>query len=275
MQKKEKKASTELKNFTRFSGYIDCLDSASNEKMMLKWFEKMTLLELQKQAEVPELKVVKKAVIHCFKNAMEVNEADVSFDIASHSLELKYRDCNGDWYKHPFNDLSDGYRNTLSLIADIAFRMALLNPQCLEQVLEMTEGIVLIDEIDLHLHPKWQQRIISDLEIIFPKVQFIVTTHAPAIIQSVKKENLITLEKGSAHFANHAVYGRDVNSILREIMGVSERPPKVKSLFQTFYNFIDAGDLNHAKEKLNEIYNVVGDTDPEYISAKVTLELEE
>lgn len=275
MQKKEKKGSTELKQFTRFSGYIDCLDSASNEKMMLKWFEKMTLLELQNQNQIPELQVVKKAIVYCFKNAMEVEAAEVSFDIASHSLELKYEDSYGEWHKHPLNDLSDGYRNTLSLIADIAFRMALLNPQCLEHVLDMTEGIVLIDEIDLHLHPKWQQRIISDLQTIFPKVQFIVTTHAPAVIQSVKKESLITLENGSANFANHAVYGRDVNSILREIMGVSERPVMVKNLFQEFYDFIDIGDLDHAKKALNRIYSIVGDTDPEYISAKVTLDLEE
>lgn len=275
MQKKEKKASKELEKFTRFSGYIDCLDSASNEKMMLKWFEKMTLLELQSQNKVPELQVVKKAITHCFKNAMEVEEADVSFNIASHSLELQYHDSYGEWHKHPLNDLSDGYRNTLSMIADIAFRMALLNPQCLEHVLEMTAGVVLIDEIDLHLHPKWQQRIISDLQTIFPKVQFIVTTHAPAVIQSVKKENLITLEKGSAYFVDHAVYGRDVNSILREIMGVSERPEPVKNLFRVFYNSIDAGELEYAKEILNKIYFIVGDTDPEYISAKITLELEE
>ena len=85
-------------------------------------------------------------------------------------------------------ELSDGYKNTLSMVADIAYRMAVLNPWLLDRVLTETTGIVLIDEIDLHLHPQWQQRIIGDLRTIFPKVQFIVSTHAPLVINSVKRQ---------------------------------------------------------------------------------------
>ena len=79
----------------------------------------------------------------------------------------------------PVNQLSDGYKSTMSLVADIAYRMAVLNPQLLGDVCNETDGIVLIDEVDLHLHPKWQQRILGDLTEIFPKVQFIISTHAP------------------------------------------------------------------------------------------------
>ena len=90
----------------------------------------------------------------------------------------------------PVSQLSDGYKCTISLIADIAYRMAILNPQLLNKVLVETEGIILIDEVDLHLHPKWQKRILKDLMDIFPKVQFIVSTHAPEVINSVKKDLL-------------------------------------------------------------------------------------
>ena len=66
-------------------------------------------------------------------------------------------------------------------------------------VCKETEGIVLIDEVDLHLHPTWQQRIIGDLKEIFPKVQFIVTTHAPAVISTVKSEIIILLNDGGMY----------------------------------------------------------------------------
>ena len=74
-----------------------------------------------------------------------------------------------------------------SMIGDIAYRMAVLNPTLGDQVLEKTPGVVLIDEIDLHLHPQWQQTILSDLHAIFPEVQFIVSSHAPAVINSVPR----------------------------------------------------------------------------------------
>ena len=87
--------------------------------------------------------------------------------------------------------MSDGYRNMLSMVADIAYRMALLNPQFLGEVTKKTSGVVLIDEIDLHLHPAWQRHIVSALKEIFPKVQFIVSTHAPSVISSVPKEEIV------------------------------------------------------------------------------------
>ena len=111
--------------------------------------------------------------------------------------------------------LSDGYKNTLSMIADIAYRMAVLNPWLLEKVLKETLGIVLIDEIDLHLHTKWQQRIITDLRSIFPKVQFIVSTHAPIVISSVKKDNLLILQDLQADNPIIETYGKDANTILK------------------------------------------------------------
>ena len=71
------------------------------------------------------------------------------------------------------------------MVFDIAYRMAVLNPDLLENVVEMTPGIVLIDEIDLHLHPRWQWKIIDALKNTFPRVQFIVTTHSPVIIAAI------------------------------------------------------------------------------------------
>ena len=111
--------------------------------------------------------------------------------------------------KFAMDEMSDGYKNTLSMIGDIAYRMAVLNPILGEQVLEKTPGIVLIDEIDLHLHPQWQQTILSDLHAIFPKVQFIVSSHAPAVINSVLREQIRILDYGAIYMPAAQTYGRD------------------------------------------------------------------
>lgn len=122
------------------------------------------------------------------------------------------------------DEMSDGYKNTLSMIVDIAYRMAVLNPMLGEKVFEETPGVILIDEIDLHLHPQWQQTIISDLNAIFPNIQFIVSSHAPEVINSVVKEQIRILDNGKIYMPAAQTYGRDANSILREVMNVSERP---------------------------------------------------
>ena len=118
-----------------------------------------------------------------------------------------YIDENNNYQRHPFHELSDGYRNTLSLIADIAYRMAILNPQFLGDVTKKTPGIVLIDEVDLHLHPIWQKRILKTLKNVFPLVQFIVTTHSPSIISSARADELLILNGDSCKNFEYEVYG--------------------------------------------------------------------
>lgn len=170
--------------------------------------------------------------------------------------------------------MSDGYKNTLSMISDIAYRMAVLNPQLGERVLERTPGIILIDEIDLHLHPEWQQTILKDLQNVFPEVQFIVTSHAPAVINSVEKEHIRILDDGQVYMPAEQTYGRDANSILREVMGVGERPEDIQQLLSDFYQFIDRGEVKKAEELLNSIEEIIGSTDPEISGARVTLDFE-
>jgi predicted ATP-binding protein involved in virulence len=99
---------------------------------------------------------------------------------------------NGEWM--PFSNLSDGYRGIVSLTADIAYRAIKLNPHLKERAVIDTQGIVLIDEIDMHLHPKWQKHVVLDLKRTFPNIQFIVTSHSPFILQSMAQEEVIHLD---------------------------------------------------------------------------------
>ena len=172
------------------------------------------------------------------------------------------------------DEMSDGYKNTLSMIGDIAYRMAVLNPTLGNQVLEKTPGVVLIDEIDLHLHPQWQQTILNDLHAIFPEVQFIVSSHAPAVINSVPKEQIRILDNGKIYMPVAQTYGRDANSILREVMQVSDRPVAVKLRMDLFYAYMDEKKYQEADKVLKEIENIVGATDPDVAAARTSLDLE-
>ncbi len=144
----------------------------------------------------------------------------VQFNLDTGDLEVIYFDSNNEHVRIPVSMLSDGYKCTISLIADIAYRMAVLNPQLFDNVLTETEGIVIIDEIDLHLHPMWQKRILKDLMSIFPKVQFIVSTHAPEVINSVRSESIVVLKNNTVKYVGDETYGKDANTILREVMDV-------------------------------------------------------
>ena len=170
--------------------------------------------------------------------------------------------------------MSDGYRGTISLIADIAYRMATLNPALREHVLE-TPGVVLIDEIDLHLHPRWQARILDDLVRIFPNVQFITTTHSPVVVASVPRNNIRILEECSTAIPATETRGRDASDILNTVLGATSRPENVMQLFASFNRAIDEEDYRTAKDVIINIESLIGGDDPDVIAAKTTLELEE
>lgn len=207
-QHREKKSDTFEKN-NRSNGYIDSLDGAANDKLMMKWFQKMTMQELQRKEEIPEFVAVRTAMEQVFSSITDCSKVKVQFNLDTGDIDMIYYDNNHEHVRIPLSLLSDGYKCTISLIADIAYRMALLNPQLLDKVLTETEGIVLIDEIDLHLHPTWQKRILNNLMNVFPKVQFIVSTHAPEVINSVKRNSIIILKDNNVFTAADETYGKD------------------------------------------------------------------
>lgn len=279
-QKKEKRNKESLTEFKRQVGYVDCMAAESNEKLMLNWFQTQTLKSLQQQQktgllEKPILlKTVEKAICKSYERISGTRNASLVFDLDTHKLVLEFQTAEGCAQKFAMDEMSDGYKNTLSMIGDIAYRMAVLNPILGDQVLEKTPGIVLIDEIDLHLHPQWQQTILNDLHSIFPGIQFIVSSHAPAVINSVSREQIRILDNGKIHLPAAQTYGRDANSILREVMQVSERPIDMKKRLDLFYAYMDENDYVNADKVLKEIEEIVGTTDPDIAAARTSLDLE-
>ncbi len=233
----------------------------SNEKLMLNWFQMQTLKSLQEQQKTGILdsplllKTVEKAISRSFERISGARNASLIFDLDTHRLVLDFESADGNAQKFAMEEMSDGYKNTLSMIGDIAYRMAVLNPTLGDQVLEKTPGVVLIDEIDLHLHPQWQQTILTDLHAIFPEVQFIVSSHAPAVINSVPREQIRILDHGEIYMPAAQTYGRDANSILREVMNVSERPADIKQRVDLFYAHMDEKNYKEADKVRMAVLN--------------------
>lgn len=273
-QHREKKDDTFEKN-NRSNGYIDSLDGAANDKLMMKWFQKMTIQQYQRNQDIPEFVAVRMAMEQVFAAITGFLDVKTQFNLDTNEIDILYYNNQNEHIRIPVSQLSDGYKCTISLIADIAYRMAILNPQLLDKVLVETGGIVLIDEIDLHLHPRWQKRILKDLVDIFPKVQFIVTTHAPEVINSVKRDSIVILKNNSALSAADETYGKDANTILREVMGIYTRPEEIRLLFEQFYDLLDQSKWSKAEEILEKLELEIGNNDAEVNSCRVRLELEQ
>lgn len=173
------------------------------------------------------------------------------------------------------DQLSDGEKCILAMVGDLARRLALANPG-LSNPLEGT-GIVLIDEIELHLHPQWQRGIVPSFTRAFPNCQFIVTTHSPLVISDIPTNGIYSLEATeSGVSAKHPElsYGRDSNQIL-EVMGVSERPEEIQNELRHLFRAIDAGDLTEAKSRQKYLENLIGDSDPEFAKADILIRRKE
>lgn len=274
MQKKNRTISFKSdKKLSRQTGYIDCLNIASNEKQMMQWFEEMTYIQLQEGAKVPELEAVKKALKRCYLSVdSAITDAEFSYNVKSKDLEITlHRDKEVS--RLPVKMLSDGEKGIISLVADIAYRMALLNPDLLDRVLE-APGVVLIDEIDMHLHPSWQKKIIVDLMEIFPNIQFVVTTHSPSVLANVEKEHIRVLDHYQLYDSPSTTYGRSTEEILREIMYTEVRPEKVLNLKSAFDSAIDNEDFTAAQNLLDEMKHILGENSKDVVESQVTLNIE-
>lgn len=271
------KQSNVFETNNRVNGYIDCVDGTANIKLMMNWFSKMTILKYQNQelglGAVPELEAVYFAMEQCYKRITGNKSVKIQYNLGTRELEVFYRETNGELMRMSINQLSDGYKSTISLVADIAYRMAVLNPQLLGEVCSETDGVILIDEVDLHLHPTWQQRILSDLTAIFPKVQFIVSTHAPAVINTVKSENVVMLDDGEAYMPSGEVHGKDTNTIISSVMRSCERPVEIKDWFKRFYSYLDANEAEQAEQVLQGLKSAIGEDDSEIAACNVKLKL--
>lgn len=203
--KKEKKNTGLEADGSRLRGYYNALDAMSNSWFFLNIIRTETYAEIQEGTPSPILKLVYDVIRQCVPNCKELQH-----NIKQDRLIIKLD--NGE--QMPYNALSDGVRSVLSLAMELALRCYLLNPYLGENAAELTPGVVLIDEIDLHLHPEWQLHIVNDLAKVFPLIQFVMSTHAPLVISSIKEGKIFSIADQQVYdFPNQ--YGQKTDQILK------------------------------------------------------------
>jgi predicted ATP-binding protein involved in virulence len=157
----------------------------------------------------------------------------------------------------------------LTLVGDLAKRSATLNPHLADAARD-TPGIVMIDELDQHLHPKWQRRVIRDLKTTFPSLQFIATTHSPQLVGEVRPEEIRLLDGGETTTPPRS-FGIDSSRVLEEVMGASSRDDSVGDLLKHLFRSIDDEDFNAARSLLAGAEAKLGSGDPEVTRARALM----
>ena len=170
----------------------------------------------------------------------------------------------------PIRSLSDGERGVLALVLDLTRRLAQANPEMDDPAAE-AGAVVLIDEIELHLHPSWQRRIVGNLTETFPQCQFIATTHSPQAIGEVEQDRIHIMADGEVYLPPYS-YGVDSSRILEEIMDAPPRTVRVKELLSTISGAIGDDRYDNARELLADLFDCLGEDDPEVTRIRTLLD---
>jgi predicted ATP-binding protein involved in virulence len=252
---------------SRLDGYRNWQDAALDVGGLETWVIAKSLERLESAAQgesggkPDELELVNQAVALAVPGA-----SGLRYDIKLRSLVLDWAD--GD--PVPFDTLSDGQRGVTALIADMARRMALLNPQLGDQTLSQTPGVVLIDELDMHLHPAWQRRLPGVLKSIFPRVQFIAASHSPQMMGELLPEE-IWLMRGSEVMGHpETALGLSSNEVLEELMGTESRNAEVAGALARIRHLIDDDLIQQARTLLAALQARIGDI-PEVLELQAAI----
>ena len=161
----------------------------------------------------------------------------------------------------PVRQLSDGERGMLAMVLDLTRRLAQANPEMNDPAAE-AEAVVLIDEIELHLHPGWQRWIVRNLTETFPNCQFIATTHSPQVIGEVEHDRIHIMADGEVYSPTYS-FGVDSSRVLEEIMDTDPRTEKVKKLLSEISRTIGEERYDDARTLLTKLSDQLGNNDPE------------
>jgi predicted ATP-binding protein involved in virulence len=271
----------EKHRFDLFSAYDDALTSGANFRTFFEWFRDREDLENEARRDQsltgvtdpsaprfpdPQLEAVRNALsrlIPEFKR-LTVRRSPLRMEVEKQGQRLSV------------NQLSDGEKCLMAMVGDLARRLAIANP-LLDNPLE-GDGVILIDEIDLHLHPKWQRMVVPMLTEVFTKCQFLISTHSPHVITHVQPENLFLLNmnsQGIEALRPTESYGKTVERILEDLMGLdTTRPDEISEAIKRIYDQIDHEHLDEAKASIRNLGERIGE-DPALVKANVLIRRKE
>jgi len=262
-------------SFNLLAAYDDALTSGANFRTFFEWFREREDLENENRKYLdalikPNDFVFPDPQLETVRNALHLFLPEFSdFTVCRNPLRMEVLK-NGK--RLTVNQLSDGEKCLIALVGDLARRMAIANP-ILKDPLQ-GKGIILIDEIDLHLHPRWQRMIVTKLMEVFPNCQFIISTHSPHILTHVQPESLFFLkqtDEGIIAENPKESYGKNVDRVLEDLMGLpTTRPDQVAKDLHKVFMAIQSGKLKKAKKQIDSLKQRIGD-DPELVKAEVLI----
>ncbi|PFG08821.1 MULTISPECIES: AAA family ATPase [unclassified Marinobacter] len=270
---------------SRTLGYEDCFSSASSFTQVQQWMTKATFAALQQQSmEVYQGHKIADQIKGIQNTVDTVLSSDgwsgFHYSVQHEELAMTHEELG----VLPVSMLSDGVRAMVSLVADMAWRCAKLNPQMGADASKKTAGIAFIDEVDMHLHPKWQQTVIGSLRSAFPNVQFIVTTHSPQVLSTVKSESIrlvrSELDRETGKFISQAVIptmqsrGVASNDVMAELQGTDAVPNVEEAKWLQDYkalvtsNQLTPEQANRKQALMTNIIAHFGDDHPEWLECQ-------
>lgn len=204
---------------SRFDAYRNSHEPQVSSEELMDWLKRERLREFEDEVKSPLLVGWRKAVESCFDEPVNVN-----YSPSRERLEITFLQRQN---IVSYENLSHGQRNILSMVGDIAFKAIILNPQMGAEAVTAARGLILIDEIDLHLHPNWQRLIIPSLLRAFPHVQFVATTHSPFVIQSLSEGVMLDLDDMKI---DDRVHNLSLMDIVEDVQKVEDKDRSVSYL---------------------------------------------
>jgi predicted ATP-binding protein involved in virulence len=242
----------EKPRFTPYEVYADALDHGGADfKRFFIWFRNREDYENEQRRDDSNhrdraLEAVRTsiAVFTDFRD-LRIRRTPLRMTVVKRGVELNV------------TQLSDGERNMLALVGDMARRLSVLNPSLTNP--NLGQGVVLIDEIDLHLHPKWQRTVVGSLERTFPNCQFIITTHSPQVIGELNPQSVLLLRDGQLLGHAERSLGLSSGEVLEELMEGAARNAAVDAELNKILTLVDKDEIKLAQTLLDELRLKVGD----------------
>ena len=261
--------------FEPLTAHESCLTGGPNFRTFFEWFRQREDLENENrkysgggsqregcQFPDPQLEAVRVALRRLMPGFKEptVRRSPLRMEIIKRGQPLLV------------NQLSDGEKCLMAMVGDLARRLAIANP-ARKNPLD-GEGIVLIDEVDLHLHPRWQRALVPNLLKVFKRCQFLLSTHSPHVVTHVQPKSIFLLDAKPNSLQvkrPRASYGKTVERILEDLMGLeTTRPDAIAKRFRAIYGLIRAGSLAEAQASIDALEAEIG-ADPELVKAHVLI----
>ena len=254
----------------RWEAYASALDPHLDEAPLLQWLQDEMLGDAARREQEEPERFFHAAVMEATVKATP-GVTNAWYDPVEQDPLVRFKSGHvASWA-----ELSDGYHVFIALVADIARRAVMLNEFDGADAPARVEGVVLIDELDLHLHPKWQRVALTRLRTAFPRLQLVVTTHSPQVLSSAENRQVRRLVDGKLQEYPVFVEGRDTNAILREHMNTDDRDAEGTRALQELHDLIDQGRGEEAVKRYQELLARWGDLDPALIWAKALMDPEE